>query len=324
MGEKCQADKITDEMAAEKSGENDGGDGGAHGSDMARVFQALEKISGRLDKLEKGAGDQATVHGTTEPDVEIVDTAAAAAPVAQASDNNSTNLHDAGKTLNSLLKSPIVKTVHNAGAEKDKFDPRCMLTVKSRSTKAVHITQFLHEGAKRRRQNNGRNCVIVDTSENGDQLIFRSDDQHPYANISVSEWGAANCRLLNYLLQEGQIKRSDIEYYLAYTAKIHDLVEKYEWQSILAYDYEYRELQAEYAFNWGVSNPHLEINTLVPRQRGKTNPNYKQSNVKKEQGSTDDCKLWLAHGYCRFGDKCRYKHRPQETTPSAPPDSEKQ
>lgn len=319
VGEKCQlvigstdGDKSDEIEDGPGSGGSDGGSGGGGSSagslDMTKLFQTLDSISNRLDRLEKpetgneGIGNVGNVHVSVG---------------SQASGTHENMLNNAGKTLNSLLNG------NSAGPEtlfdKDKFDPRCMLTVKAKSTKAVHISQFLHEGAKRRRQNMGRNSIVVDTNENKDQLIFHADDQHPYAHISVSEWGAANCRLLNYLLQEGQIKRPDIEYYLAYTAKIHDLAEKFEWQSILAYDYEYRELQAEFGFNWGISNPHLEIQVLVPRQKLKPNFQNKQPTEKKEQAQIEECKLMLAHGYCRFGDKCRYKHTKPDEPPRGPP-----
>lgn len=328
MGEKCERNKTTEDGSSSGNGsETGGGDvgdvggssggsvggdsggnsgggvggssgsiGGKSGSDMATILQALNKITSRLDKLEENhKGD---------PDIEIVSDVV-----------DEELLASSGKTLNSLLNpSDNTKTVSGLNPavhyDKDKFDPRCTLTVKAKSKKAVHISQFLHEGAKRRRQNMGRN-VIIDTQAGGDKqdhLILHSDDQHPYAHITIAEWGAANCRVLNYLLQEGQIKRSDIEYYLAYTATINDFAEKYEWHSILAYDYEYRELQAEYGFNWGVTNPHLETQMLVPRKKVNPNLSYKPSNAKRQPSEAEVCKLWLAHGQCRFGDKCRYRH----------------
>ena len=277
---------------------------------IAKIMEALGSIATRLEKLEK-ANDGPKKNGGKED----------ASKAAKVPDSvrvhvvEDDSLSTAGKTLNALLNpsniagdaaSPHVKH------DRDRFDPRSMLTVKARRIKAVHITQFLHEGAKRRRQNLGRNVVVDTGSGNQDIVVGLQSNEHPYAHISIAEWGAANCRLMNYLLQEGHLKRPDIEYYLAYSAKIYDLAEKYEWYSILQYDYEYRELQSEHGFNWGVSNPHLELQVLVPRKVANTRNPLKPSTFKKDPIDTanEECKLMLAHGYCRFGDKCRYKHRP--------------
>ncbi|KAH3774247.1 hypothetical protein DPMN_175623 [Dreissena polymorpha] len=62
-------------------------------------------------------------------------------------------------------------------------------------------------------------------------------------------------RLLNHLLSTGQIKRTDVEFYLAYTTKIFEFAENYEWNSVLNFDYSYRELKAEHAFGWGTFFP---------------------------------------------------------------------
>ena len=73
-------------------------------------------------------------------------------------------------------------------------------------------------------------------------------------------------RLLNHLLATNQIKRKDIEFYLAYTTKIYEFAEKYEWNSVLIYDYTYREIQAEHDFMWGTFSPHMELQLLVPKR----------------------------------------------------------
>ena len=73
-------------------------------------------------------------------------------------------------------------------------------------------------------------------------------------------------RLLNHLSGVQQLSREDIEFYLAYTTKIHEFSEKYEWSSVLNYDYNHRELQAEHKFKWGTFSPHMELQLLVPKR----------------------------------------------------------
>ena len=55
-------------------------------------------------------------------------------------------------------------------------------------------------------------------------------------------------RLMNRLLCTGQLQRDEIEFYLAYTTKIYEFAEKYDWKSVLNYDYNYKELQTEHKF----------------------------------------------------------------------------
>ncbi len=48
--------------------------------------------------------------------------------------------------------------------------------------------------------------------------VVKTDDSHPRAGFSICEWSAADCRIMNHLLQSGDLDRANIEYYLAYTA----------------------------------------------------------------------------------------------------------
>lgn len=204
------------------------------------------------------------------------------------------------------------------------FDPRSILTLKAVTNKATHITSFLTEKAKKRRQK--RRDVVYNGDT--DKLVVIDDDKHPYSGITIGEWGAANCRLMNYLLQSGKLARGEVEYYLAYTAKIYDFLEKYEWESILDYDHDYREKQAEHGVAWGSITIHSERQLLMPRQtvyrghrqysRGAANHRtYNQTGAAKpgtynqaapQSEEDEDCRKFLATGYCPFGERCKFRH----------------
>lgn len=193
------------------------------------------------------------------------------------------------------------------------FDPRALLTVKASTNKAVHITGFLSEKTKKRRQGRSRDLVITNNTST-DRLVIKSDEQHPYSGITVGEWGAANCRLMNHLIQTGKLARNDMEYYLAYTAKMFDFLDRYEWESILDYDYNYREMQAEHGFVWGTLSPHMELQLLVPRklhnrdhQDGHQQHRVSKFNQRSSQPQ-QDCRLFLSRGHCPFGEKCKFRH----------------
>ena len=229
--------------------------------------------------------------------------------------SNKVQLEGAGKTLDTLLGN-LSGPLSNPKPETDTLmhmDPRIILTLKAQSAKALHITQFLTEKAKRRRQNRRREFVIKSGSEHTEALVLKTDDEHPYLGIYLEEWGAANMRLLNHLLASDNLRRDEIEFYLAYSTKIFDFAEIYDWNSVLNFDYLYREQQAEHRFKWGTFSPHMELQILVPkraRQTGTTGTPYNSANSTKEE-----CKIFKAKGNCPFGAACKYQHKPTSNQP---------
>ena len=228
-------------------------------------------------------------------------------------------LLNTGKNFEELfsVKDPSVSPNVSQQSPNGSFDPRAILTSKAFSVKTIHITQFLSEKTKKRRLSRRRELVLSSKGQHSDQLVIKTEEDHPYLGISIDEWGGANCRLMNHLLHTGQLLRPQIEYYLAYTAQIYDFAAKYEWDSILDYDYSYREMQAEHGFMWGTFTSHLELQVLMPKRSS----NYKGPNY---QRYAQDCRLFKAHGACPFGATCKYRHvrsfqtNPSTTTPQTP------
>lgn len=189
------------------------------------------------------------------------------------------------------------------------YDPRNTLTIRARK-KPLHITDFLSESTKQRLKSKKQNLVFHNITDGTMQV--KSDDSHPYQGISLAEWGAANVRLLNQLLASGNLRHDQVEYYLAYTATVFDFHGKYQWSSILDYDHNYREQQAEHGFMWGQVSPMLELNILKPLehqsvQRQSAKPRLSHA----ASGQQQKCRQWLlTGGNCSFGDACRYEHVP--------------
>ena len=157
-------------------------------------------------------------------------------------------------------------------------------------------------------KNKRRDLVLTRSGDVDDQLIVRTSDDHPYAGISIAEWGAANCRLLHAILLDGAIAQHDIPFYLAYTATICDFASKYEWSSVLDYDHQYRERQAQYGYTWGTLNPNaeLKLRRLPDRYTRRGKPG--QTRPTTTSGDNEVCRQWLANGHCRFGRSCKYLH----------------
>ena len=218
------------------------------------------------------------------------------------------DLLDAGAKLDALLKgssdvngllaaqkpTPVIST----------YDPRILLTAKSAQKKAEKIVNFLPEKVKERIQKSRRERMILTHQQDG-TISIKNNDQEFYS-ISMSEWGAANMRLMSYLLETGALHRDHVEYYLSYTMQVFELADIYEWSSVLHFDTRYRDLQAEHGFVWGDMRLSMQMQLLVPKsvQHGKPRPN------KYPARPEEDCKKWLATGgHCPFGTKCKYVHR---------------
>ena len=231
-------------------------------------------------------------------------------------DENAEILDGAGKTFDHLLSDPTAPSPKHATSVFGQMDPRAILTIKSQTQKAIHITQFLTEKSKRRRQGRRKEFVLKYGSANAETLVLKADEEHPYLGIFMEEWGAANMRLLNHLLTTKKLARENIEFYLAYTTKIYELAEKYDWNSVLNYDYAYRELQAEHQFQWGTFSPSMELQLLVPKRNQPPSKSGYQPPSK-----TEDCKIFKAKGSCPFGTSCKYRHPKVNHTPETPNDT---
>jgi hypothetical protein len=229
------------------------------------------------------------------------------------------------------------------------IDPRTLLTIKATKKKVHHIKDFVTDQVKSRITKKRRGDL--QWTQAGDGTVSLQPIEEDQVYFTQAEWGAANMRILNHLLQEGEIDRQDIEFYLTYTTMIHELASKWDWQSILAYDARYREQQAEHEFMWGFEPPHSDNLLLAPRQKEQpptwkgrynknnnhhnggnqggggqanhkkryrgTGPSNKQPDAKPAQEpaqANDDelCIRFLTKGKCEFGEKCKYKHNKDE------------
>lgn len=250
---------------------------------------------------------------------------------------NDSQLEGAGKTLDAILgisppstcssNETVNQTKHAPGPD-SAFDPRTMLTIKSSSTKAVHITQFISEATKKRRQSRKRQFVV--SQKGGDsELVIATDDDHPYSGLTIEEWSAANCRVMAHLLQTGQLATADIDFYLAYTVQIYEFAQRYQWEGLMDFDYQYRERQAQYSFLWGTNTGNMELSLLhaiprrpdVPRQ---SKPYYNTAvhpkrDVNPRPKQSQECRLYKTRGgNCPFGTSCIYYHPPPASRPLTP------
>ena len=80
--------------------------------------------------------------------------------------------------------------------------------MKAGSKKAIHITAFLTTKTKKQFRSQRRG-LMLGLGENN--VVFRDDDDHAYAGISIAEWGASNCRVMAHLIQMGDLSQDQVE-----------------------------------------------------------------------------------------------------------------
>ena len=233
-------------------------------------------------------------------------------------------LRSAGETFDNLMENlqaadapGALDSIGNGGDLRERSpavvgaqDPRTILTVRSANKKVNHITTFLSEKTKRRIRSRRRGLVLGTDGE--DIVVLKTEDDHPYSGISLSEWTAANCRLMAHMLTTGELSHKDVPYYLAYTTQVMEYYDQYEWEAVLDFDCVYRERQAEYSFLWGTIPPHMELGLLArPRHRRPQpqEPGRRPNSSRNATGGRPVCRLYMAHnGQCRFGEDCKYEH----------------
>lgn len=186
-------------------------------------------------------------------------------------------------------------------------DPRNNLVIKSQRRKALKIINFVPESVTKRVALRGRDRMALIQDSEG-KLAIKTDEELP-AHLTLSEWGAANLRLMQHLLDTGELARSDIEYYNAYTLMIFELVENYEWLSILAFDTRYRELQAHTEFAWGTPTRGLEVSTLIPRARKEKSTDRFKGRSTQRGEKRGICRAFARDGSCPYGERCIFTHK---------------
>lgn len=84
-------------------------------------------------------------------------------------------------------------------------------------------------------------------------------------DVTWFQWSEANTQIMAKVVAEGASYRN----YMAYTCHISQLAQKYQWWSVLEYDRQYRQAQANIGFPWGYDFPAFRDATLVVKERPK-------------------------------------------------------
>ena len=193
----------------------------------------------------------------------------------------------------------------------DYQDPTLIMRMQGKSVTFHDITEyipgFLVEKVR----------VAIPGSEG--KVILETGPKRPALHkVTLGQWNCANARILDTLILEGAININSIPDYLAYTQKINRLHERFEWETVLLYDREYRQLQATVGMRWGVdvrhlSDVHLREKVYTPSQgqtrrdrQAKATGGRQRANATDPKTGQEIC-LNFNRGQCYHKD-CKFVH----------------
>ncbi len=146
-------------------------------------------------------------------------------------------------------------------------------------------------------------------------LLRRGPQRVKLEKVTANQWNCANMVIMDRLYKDGKLGPWGIREYMNYTFVVNELAGRYQWQSVLSYDREYRQLQAREGFPWGAQVDHLSRVFLKEKLPEPANPKgasnrrgHRQSSV-KDKNSLNVCGLYNSREQvCHFGADCKYAH----------------
>ena len=134
--------------------------------------------------------------------------------------------------------------------------------------------------------------------------------------VTMQQWVVSNTRIFYSLLVKQKLQSvEDIQHYLAYTIKIMELANRFQWVSVLKYDDEFRLLQASYNYPWIFDSNHLHTVLLepitksqqVPRTANRTSWGLQSPYVSSTSDGHTICQNFYGSRRCSFTN-CVYQH----------------
>ncbi len=153
-------------------------------------------------------------------------------------------------------------------------------------------------------------------TESGDGVVLKTGTKKTDLDkVTIPQWNCANMAIMDKLILDGKLSNAGERDYRNYTYIINELAIRYQWQSVLLYDREYRKLQATQGFRWGHTLDHSGKVFLKEKvyQQGKTDgqsPGGKGNKSEKQdkwrKSSVEVCRNFN-EGNC-FRDWCKFAH----------------
>ena len=189
-------------------------------------------------------------------------------------------------------------------------DPTTLMCMQGKHVKYYDITEYIPGAVVERERMplGGEGGIILETGPR----------RPPLHKVSISQWNSANAKILDNLIMDGSVNINSIPDYLAYTQKINRMYDRYEWETVLLYDREYRQLEASVAMRWGTDVRHLSDVHLRDKPSGNqshaqarrdrkavTGGKGKQSQVDPKSGK--ELCIKYNKGSCNYSN-CKFAH----------------
>ena len=162
----------------------------------------------------------------------------------------------------------------------------------------------------------GESETVVSTLNSGGQLVFKaSASKQRLGNLTMSQWCAANCRIIKELVEKPGVGGTHhvLAKYTDYVTKTCELVEVYEWPSVLQYDQAFRSKVQQGVMDWGDTCTHLDRLHLRIRKQGGPSQTQKPGYAGKRHTGPDrqmhphiQCRNFN-EGVCSFN-PCKFSH----------------
>ena len=154
-----------------------------------------------------------------------------------------------------------------------------------------------------------KESLVLSGSEG--KITFDGGPKKPrLESLTPHQFYAANSRIMYKLIETGALTDRGVVDYLGYTVKIAQLADRYVWSSVLHYDRQYRELQAELNFDWGSDCTHLH--QVVLREKAQALTSGKRPSTKApipiDPASNVEICLNFNRNICKLGGACKYAH----------------
>ena len=220
--------------------------------------------------------------------------------------------------LNNIAGTPAPEQVNPATQKinRPEFDPTFhLLAGKSGSSnhKPLEILDFVGMSVKIDQVNEQ---IVSEVGENH-SLILKSGPKKPkYESLTIWQWCLGAVRIQDELVRLGRLQSElDKRQYWGYICKVLELNGRFEWQSILEFDKEYRSHQARFEFAWGTEIPHLCSVQLKDKKPNSFNNSYKnfkgkQSSQSHQSGNNNKKGGNNVQGTCRDFNRGRCVHNP--------------
>lgn len=148
---------------------------------------------------------------------------------------------------------------------------------------------------------------VLPIGEGGSHIIFKmGGNRTKLSDISPAAWTYANSRIQDRLCAEGRLDVQGNRDYLMYTSKVGELAMRYTWNSVVAYDNEYRVQQAEHGFRWGADIQHLAYTLLVAKPVTQPQRKSHPTQQRRQASPQEVCRNYNNNRCTRSN--CRFRH----------------